>query len=57
MPQRTEQDILKRWSDPAQRLRTVVLASALFAAAFLVIYAFVRALEAIFERFQRRKKR
>jgi len=57
MPQRTEQDILNRWSDPAQRLRTVVLASALFAAAFLVIYAFVRALEAISERFQRRKKR
>ena len=53
----TEADILNRWSNPAERLRTAAFASLLFAAAFLVIYALARLLEAVFERFQRRKQR
>ena len=53
----TEADILNRWSNPAERLKTVASASLLFAAAFLVIYALARLLEAVFERFQRRKQR
>ena len=53
----TEADILNRWSNPAERLRTAAFASLLFAAAFLVIYALARLLEAVFERFQRRKRR
>jgi hypothetical protein len=52
----TEADILNRWSDPGKRLRTAAFASALFAVAFLVIYALARALEAIFERFQRKRR-
>ena len=52
----TEQDILNRWSDPAARLRTAASASLLFAAAFLVIYALARLLEAVFERFQRKRR-
>ena len=52
----TEQDILNRWSNPAARLRTAAFASLLFAAAFLIIYALARALEAIFERFQRKRR-
>ena len=38
----TEADILNRWSDPVERLRTAAFASLLFAAAFLVIYALAR---------------
>ena len=53
----TEADILNRWSDPGKRLRTAAFASVLFAVAFLIIYALARALEAVFERFQRRKQR
>ena len=53
----TEADILNRWSDPGKRLRTAAFASALFAVAFLVIYALARLLEAVFERFQRKKRR
>ncbi len=53
----TEADILNRWSNPAARLRTAAFASLLFAVAFLIIYALARALEAVFERFQRRKQR
>ena len=53
----TEQDILNRWSNPAARLRTAAFASLLFAAAFLVIYALARLLEAVFERVQSRKRR
>ena len=52
----TEQDILNRWSNPVDRLRTAAFASALFAVAFLVIYALARALEAVFERFQRKRR-
>ena len=53
----TEADILNRWSDPGKRLRTAAFASALFAVAFLVIYALARLLEAVFERVQSRKRR
>ena len=53
----TEADILNRWSNPAARLKTAASASLLFAAAFLVIYALARLLEAAFERFQRSKRR
>ena len=53
----TEADILNRWSNPAERLKTAASASLLFAAAFLVIYALARLLEAVFERVQRRKRR
>ena len=53
----TEADILNRWSNPAERLKTVASASLLFAAAFLVIYALARLLEAVFERVQSRKRR
>ena len=53
----TEADILNRWSNPAARLRTAAFASALFAVAFLVIYALARLLEAVFERFQKRQKK
>ena len=52
----TEADILNRWSNPAARLKTAAFASALFAAAFLVIYALARLLEAVFERFQRKRR-
>ena len=52
----TEADILNRWSNPVARLRTAALASVLFAAAFLVIYALARLLEAVFERFQRKRR-
>ena len=53
----TEADILNRWSNPAARLKTAASASLLFAAAFLVIYALARLLEAVFERFfQKRQK-
>ena len=52
----TEADILNRWSNPAARLKTAASASLLFAVAFLVIYALARALEAIFERFQRKRR-
>ena len=52
----TEQDILNRWSNPVERLRTAAFASVLFAAAFLVIYALARLLEAVFERFQRKRR-
>ena len=53
----TEADILNRWSNPVERLKTAAFASALFAVAFLVIYALARLLEAVFERFQQRKRR
>ena len=53
----TEADILNRWSNPVERLRTAASASLLFAAAFLVIYALARLLEAVFERVQSRKRR
>ena len=53
----TEQDILNRWSNPVDRLRTAASASLLFAVAFLIIYALARLLEAVFERYQRRKQR
>ena len=52
----TEADILNRWSNPVERLKTAAFASALFAVAFLVIYALARALEAVFERFQRKRR-
>ena len=52
----TEADILNRWSDPAARLKTAASASALFAVAFLIIYALARLLEAVFERFQRKRR-
>ena len=52
----TEADILNRWSNPAERLRTAASASALFAVAFLIIYALARLLEAVFERFQRKRR-
>ena len=52
----TEADILNRWSNPAERLRTAAFASVLFAVAFLVIYALARALETAFERFQRKRR-
>ena len=52
----TEADILNRWSNPAARLRTAALASLLFAVAFLIIYALARLLEAVFERFQRKRR-
>ena len=52
----TEADILNRWSNPAERLKTAASASLLFAAAFLVIYALARLLEAVFERFQRKRR-
>ena len=52
----TEADILNRWSNPAARLKTAAVASLLFAVAFLVIYALARALEAVFERFQRKRR-
>ena len=53
----TEADSLNRWSNPAERLKTAASASALFAVAFLVIYALARLLEAVFERVQSRKRR
>ena len=52
----TEADILNRWSNPAERLTTAASASLLFAAAFLVIYALARLREAVFERFQRKRR-
>ena len=52
----TEADILNRWSDPGKRLRTAAFASALFAVAFLIIYALARLLETVFERFQRKRR-
>ena len=52
----TEPDLLNRRSNPVERLRTAAFASLLFAAAFLVIYALARLLEAVFERFQRKRR-
>jgi len=52
----TEADILNRWSNPAERLRTAASASLLFAVAFLRIDALARLREAVFERFQRKRR-